>query len=84
AARGAVRPGARGDAGARGCARRGALWAHDRYQLGERAKRIVFNGEQTVGLFPTLFFETGSGLNGGARFIYRELFGDGKLSARAG
>lgn len=62
---------------------RGLLWAYQRFQLGERARHIFFNDDGTLGVFPVAFFETGFGLNIGGRFIYRELLGDGKLSARA-
>lgn len=59
------------------------LWTYNRFQLGDRFQSIFFNDEGTLGLFPVAFFETGFGLNVGARFIWRELFkGDGKLQAR--
>lgn len=62
---------------------RGGLWLFNRFQIGDQANRIFFNDEGTIGVFPVAFVETGFGLNIGARFIYRELFGKkGKLSAR--
>jgi hypothetical protein len=57
---------------------RGAAWAYERYQLRERFKRIFFNDSETLGLYPVAFFETGFGLNVGARYIMRDLFDEGE------
>jgi hypothetical protein len=54
---------------------RGSLWLYERYQLRARWKAIFFNDTETMGLYPVAFFETGFGLNAGARFIHRDLFG---------
>lgn len=63
---------------------RGGLWAYERYALGTRVKSIFFNDDETLGAYPLAFFETGFGLNVGARVIYRDLFGtDGRLRFRA-
>lgn len=51
------------------------MWALDRYQLADRAKRLFFNDAGTIGLFPTARLESGFGLNVGARFVHRDLFG---------
>lgn len=63
---------------------RGGLWAYERYALGTRVKSIFFNDDETLGAYPLAFFETGFGLNVGARMIYRDLFGaGGRLRLRA-
>jgi hypothetical protein len=63
---------------------RGTLWAYERYRLRDRWKAIFFNDEETIGLYPVAFFETGFGFNVGARFIHRDLFGNGeRFKARA-
>jgi hypothetical protein len=54
------------------------LYTYDRYQLGERFKAIFFNDEGTFGLYPVALFETGFGLNVGARLIVRDVFGEGE------
>lgn len=62
---------------------RGFLWTYDRFQLRDRAYRIFFNEEGTVGLFPIALVESEFGVNLGARFISRDTFGRGEgLSAR--
>jgi outer membrane protein assembly factor BamA len=63
---------------------RAGLWAYERYALGTRIKSIFFNDDETLGAYPLAFFETGFGLNVGARLIYRDLFGaGGRLRLRA-
>jgi hypothetical protein len=57
---------------------RGGAWLYERYQLRDRWKAIFFNDTGTAGLYPVAFFETGFGLNAGARFIHRDLFGGGE------
>ncbi|MBA3453114.1 MAG: hypothetical protein H0T42_08475 [Deltaproteobacteria bacterium] len=52
-----------------------AGWAFERYQLGDRVKQIFFNVDGTFGIFPVAFFETGFGLNFGARLVHKDLFG---------
>jgi hypothetical protein len=64
---------------------RGGLYLFERYQLDLRFKQIFFNDAYTIGLYPTASFETGFGLNAGARFVDRDLFGDREhLSILAG
>ena len=53
-------------------------WAYDRYQLRERVYRLFFNESGTFGLYPLGFFETGFGLNVGARLVAEDLFGHGE------
>lgn len=51
------------------------MWAYDRFQIKERWKSIFFNDTGTMGIYPVAFVETGFGLNAGARFVHRDLFG---------
>jgi len=63
---------------------RGALWVFEKYEIREKLESIFFNDEGTMGLYPLAFFETGFGLNVGARFVYRDIFGHGeRLRLRA-
>ncbi len=61
---------------------RGAAYLYERYRLRDRWKSIFFNDTGTIGLYPVALVETGFGLNAGARFIHRDLFG-GKESLKA-
>lgn len=54
---------------------RGGLYLLDRFQLVDRWKRIFFNDALTMGLYPTVQIDSGYGLNAGARFVHRDLFG---------
>jgi|GEM_PF-819419 len=64
---------------------RGLAWVYDRYNLAARFRLVFFNDAQTFGVFPVAFFETGFGLNAGARMVHRDLFGGGeRLTVRAG
>ncbi|HEU5057388.1 MAG TPA: BamA/TamA family outer membrane protein [Kofleriaceae bacterium] len=63
---------------------RGGAWLYERYQLRDRWKSIFFNDTGTIGLYPVALIETGFGLNAGARFVHRDLFGAREsLKARA-
>lgn len=55
---------------------RGGIWAYQRFQLGTRVKGIFFNDEGTIGLYPTLAIESGFGINVGASFVLRDVFGE--------
>jgi hypothetical protein len=48
---------------------RGTFWALERYHLEERVRRVFFNDAETFGLYPTLSFESGFGVNVGARLV---------------
>jgi hypothetical protein len=50
-------------------------WAYDRYHLDELYYRVFFNDARTIGLIPTGAFESGFGINVGARFVDRDVFG---------
>ncbi|MFW5925560.1 MAG: BamA/TamA family outer membrane protein [Myxococcota bacterium] len=61
------------------------LRLEDRYQLRAHFVDIFFNDERTFGVFPTLFVETGFGLNAGLHVVHTDLFGRGEtLHVRAG
>ena len=58
---------------------RGTIWLWDRYQLEDLYYRLFFNADRTIGLYPTVAFETGFGITGitaGARFVDRNMFGE--------
>lgn len=62
-----------------------AGWAFERYQLRDRVKQVFFNVDGTFGVFPVAFFETGFGLNVGARLVHKDLFGEREsVKLRAG
>ncbi len=64
---------------------RGGVWAYERFQLGHRVRDIFFNDENTIGLYPSLGFESGFGINIGATFVTRNLLGVGeRFSLHAG
>jgi hypothetical protein len=64
---------------------RGGAWVYERYQLGERWKQIFFTDDETVGLYPTLLFDSGYGLSFGGRFVHRDVLGKREnLGVRAG
>lgn len=54
---------------------RGALWANTRYHVQDVYFRVFFNDARTIGLYPTVSFDTGFGYNVGAAFVDRDLFG---------
>jgi hypothetical protein len=55
---------------------RGSIWAYERYGLEDWYYRLFFNADRTMGLYPTVAYETGFGFTGGARFVHRDLFGE--------
>jgi hypothetical protein len=66
---------------------RGTMYLFDRYQLVDRFDRFFFNDAMTMGLYPTMQLDSGYGLNAGARFVHRDLFGEHEhvaLRANAG
>jgi hypothetical protein len=48
---------------------RAGVWATDRYHIPERARRLFFNDDGTIGLYPTARLESGAGVTAGARFV---------------
>ncbi len=59
------------------------FWAYEYYDLRERFFDVFFNDDRTIGLFPSVFFETGVGLNAGVHFVHRN-FHKMKIHMRAG
>jgi hypothetical protein len=56
---------------------RGSLWLYERYRLDEWYYRIFYNDARTIGLYPTVMFDSDSSLGvfAGARFVHRDMFG---------
>ncbi|TMQ04272.1 MAG: hypothetical protein E6J90_51805 [Deltaproteobacteria bacterium] len=52
-----------------------SAWAYDRYHLDELYYRVFFNDARTIGVIPSASFTSGFGINAGARFVDRDLFG---------
>jgi hypothetical protein len=51
------------------------VWAYDRYHLDALYYRVFFNDARTIGLVPTLAFDSGFGITAGGRFVDRDLLG---------
>ncbi len=49
------------------------VYLNEKYQVHARLRRIFFNDEDTFGIYPLALFETGFGLNAGARLVWRGL-----------
>ena len=63
---------------------RQGLYLFDRYNIAGRLRLTFFNDKQTFGIYPVALFETGFGLNIGARLIHKDLFGhEERLRLRA-
>lgn len=54
---------------------RASVWAYERYHLHDRALRLLFNDAETIGVYPVAQLESQYGVNVGARFVHRDLFG---------
>lgn len=54
---------------------RASVWAYERYHLHHRALQLLFNDAETIGVYPVAQLESQYGLNVGARFVHRDLFG---------
>ncbi|HWO25946.1 MAG TPA: BamA/TamA family outer membrane protein [Kofleriaceae bacterium] len=54
---------------------RAGIWANERYHLFDRAQGVMFNEPGTMGLYPRVGLESGFGVNVGAKFVHRDLFG---------
>ncbi|HEX3479066.1 MAG TPA: BamA/TamA family outer membrane protein [Kofleriaceae bacterium] len=54
---------------------RGAIWADDRYRLEDAYYRVFYNGDRTIGVFPTATYTSGFGFSAGAAFVDTQLFG---------
>lgn len=49
------------------------VYLNEKYQVHARLRRVFFNDEDTFGIYPLALFETGFGLNAGARLVWRGL-----------
>lgn len=56
-----------------------SVWAYDRYQLDALYYRVFYNDARTIGLIPTVAFDSGFGLSAGAQFVDRDLLGQHEL-----
>jgi hypothetical protein len=64
---------------------RGALYLDDRHAVVHRIVQVFVTDDQRIALYPTALFETGLGLNVGARGFVKDMFGSGeRLHVRAG
>ncbi|MBA3396113.1 MAG: BamA/TamA family outer membrane protein [Deltaproteobacteria bacterium] len=64
---------------------RGTLYLQDRYDIVGKLTGVFFTTDRKAGVFPTALFETGFGLNVGARAMFKDIFGgQEKLKMRVG
>lgn len=64
---------------------RAGVWAEYRYHIPDRVHSWFFDKTNTYGIYPTARFESDFGINAGARFVHRDLFGHNEhLSLFAG
>lgn len=54
---------------------RAGVWAEYRYHLADRVHDWFFDKTNTYGIYPTARWESDFGVNAGARFVHRDLFG---------
>ena len=52
-----------------------SVWAYERYHLAALYYRVFFNDARTIGLVPTLAFDSGFGIMAGGRFMDRDVLG---------
>jgi len=57
---------------------RAAVYAQDRYHLADLYYRTFFNADHTIGLYPTVTYASGYGIDAGVRFKDTELFHQGE------
>ena len=50
-------------------------WAYEKYSLPARVKGVLFNVDETYGVYPVASYSTDYGLNAGLRFVHYNLFG---------
>ena len=55
---------------------RGTVWAYDRFELDDLWYRVFYNRARTFGIVPTIAYQTGLGLTGGAELISKNTFGE--------
>jgi hypothetical protein len=63
---------------------RGLAYAYNRYHIADRFEGSFFNPDRTIGLYPTASYGSNFGVTVGARFVHRDMFGEGeRLKLRA-
>ena len=63
---------------------RGVAYAYNRYHVADRFEGSFFNPDRTIGLYPTASYGSNFGVTFGARFVHRDMFGEGeRLKLRA-
>jgi len=50
-------------------------WAYEKYSLPARVRGVLFNTDETYGVYPVASYVSDYGLNLGARFVHSNLFG---------
>src|SRR5215208_113188 len=55
---------------------RAGVYAVDRTSMIDRFRQFFFNKTGTWGLYPIVSYDSAYGINGGGRFIHRDLFGE--------
>ncbi len=50
-------------------------WAYEKYSLPARVKGVLFNVDETYGVYPVASYITDYGFNVGGRFVHKNLFG---------
>ncbi|MEO7092097.1 MAG: BamA/TamA family outer membrane protein [Polyangiales bacterium] len=50
-------------------------WAYEKYSLRARVKGVLFNVDETYGVYPVGAYSTDYGFNAGLRFVHKNLFG---------
>lgn len=54
----------------------GTFWLFDRYHLSHLYYQIFYNENRTLGIVPTLVYQSGFGASAGARFIANDVLGE--------
>lgn len=62
---------------------RGGAWLVERYQLRDRIAHMFVSDDGSLGFYPTVFVETGVGVNVGVHMFHNDLFGHGEHLALA-
>jgi Omp85 superfamily domain len=54
----------------------GTFWLFDRYHLSHLYYQVFFNENRTIGIVPTLVYQSGFGASAGARFVANNVLGE--------
>src|SRR4051812_9242289 len=57
---------------------RGATYVYERYELRERFIDATFTDDRKLGIYPVASYDTTYGITGGARVLYKDIFGEGE------